>query len=368
MKTFVLGAGLSYSAGYPLSSELLCEIEMKQLRSPVAGEKEDWEEVQEWISENRDSIPGFQTDNPQQNLEYLLTYLDLCLMASDDRDDWILREIISEDTAPPQRSSLYEQFAQNSDDANPVKKIRKTIQRSLISFFNGKNRQDCGKENDFQRRFIHTFCANMLEPGDVTISFNYDSLVERSLIELNKWNPSDGYGFEVEFRKGIPPSDAPTAPQAKSEVTVLKLHGSVGWYLNNNQVFIDHRFLESLGVTGIEDCNEPKTVPYGDSPPSLIEPSFIKTIDKAPAYRQVWRRAREALEKADVIYIIGYSLPDADILARNLLAETIGNGENKNINIINPSRGRKRTFEALLGNCIVYTEISFEDWIEQMYA
>ncbi|HKZ56635.1 MAG TPA: hypothetical protein VJ024_02925, partial [Thermodesulfovibrionales bacterium] len=50
----------------------------------------------------------------------------------------------------------------------------------------------------------------------------------------------------------------------------------------------------------------------------IITPSFIKTF-KAMPLRMLWCRAHESILEASEIYIIGYSFPKADVMARQLL-------------------------------------------------
>ena len=370
MQVFVLGAGISYSAGYPLASELLVELDRRQSQSSTNWEKEDWKDVRDWISANRKSIPGFQTGKLDGNLEYLLTYLDLRLMAAEDRVNCIWRAMLSERTEL-EKATLNENFGQHFDDTRPVEKVRKTITNALVKYFKMKNDHDASGQNNSNRKFIRTFCKKKVEKGDVIVSFNYDSLVERSLMESNKWSPVDGYGFEIQFKAdpSIPTEHPQLIPTAQSETTVLKLHGSVGWYLKNNkEVFLHHLFLKRLGIDCIQDFKEPEILPDVNSFPSLIEPSFIKQTDEIPVYRKIWQKARGALAKADAIYIIGYSLPGADIMAKNLLVHSLGKKTDQTITVVNPDRAINGKFEDLLGVRIEHIPRYFENWIKSMYA
>lgn len=53
---------------------------------------------------------------------------------------------------------------------------------------------------------------------------------------------------------------------------------------------------------------------------SILPPGWHKRIDISP-YRQLWRKARLELEKCSSLAIIGYSLPETDLIAHALLAE-----------------------------------------------
>lgn len=70
--------------------------------------------------------------------------------------------------------------------------------------------------------------ADLVQGGDTVITFNYDSTVERVLLERNKWFPSDGYGERLVFQKDR--YDKTVVTFSDSPVRVLHLHGAVGWY------------------------------------------------------------------------------------------------------------------------------------------
>jgi len=55
---------------------------------------------------------------------------------------------------------------------------------------------------------------------------------------------------------------------------------------------------------------------------SILPPGWNKRIDRNP-YRRLWREARLKLEQCKTIIIVGYSLPEADLLAKALFAEVV---------------------------------------------
>jgi hypothetical protein len=55
---------------------------------------------------------------------------------------------------------------------------------------------------------------------------------------------------------------------------------------------------------------------------SVLPPGWNKRIDLNP-YKQFWRKARLRLQACKSLLIIGYSLPDTDLLARALFAEVV---------------------------------------------
>jgi len=90
--------------------------------------------------------------------------------------------------------SKYDSF---KADIGDYRHVRKTLLWAMEAFFLGGNDDDfktfrSTDANDLRnwsdlRRF-----GALLKPGDVVITFNYDSTVERVLHDLGKWAPSDG--------------------------------------------------------------------------------------------------------------------------------------------------------------------------------
>jgi hypothetical protein len=77
----------------------------------------------------------------------------------------------------------------------------------------------------------HDAIAQWLRKGDAVVSFNYDTLIDRSLRGRGSWFPDDGYGLRF-HRHGLRKGDGVTwraARETASDVTLLKPHGSMNW-------------------------------------------------------------------------------------------------------------------------------------------
>jgi len=173
--------------------------------------------------------------------------------------------------------------------------------------------------------------ARVLRQGDLVITFNYDLGVERALRGAGLWDIRTGYGFSVE------------AAEQPSLVGVLKLHGSTNWRallfggmtgffaggensLGNRPVLFFRPDLEYLGYSDFVDPRFAR-LDSAASLPAMIMPALPKTFHFATAYGEEWKefwdalwwRAERAIENADELVIIGYSLPIADERARAML-------------------------------------------------
>ena len=151
----------------------------------------------------------------------------------------------------------------------------------------------------------HDLISQSLSPFDSVISFNYDCVADVSMaLHCATWNPMKSYGFA--------PSDAHNAdywnPNSRSHrgrpTRLLKMHGSINWQ-------------QSAG--GIKLMQRPYTRQNADRKFFIVPPVLSKENWIIEELQSVWSEAVDALQRADSIIIIGYSLPDADALSSAML-------------------------------------------------
>lgn len=177
------------------------------------------------------------------------------------------------------------------------------------------------------RHLFHR-ALSFVEPGDVIITFNYDVLAEQALWKRKLWNPVDGYGLgqlgQIEEHEYL---DASNLPETK--VPVIKLHGSVNWLYRDD--FLNARKIE-ICTTSLKTSDplfeglevKAQHPPYESTyplPSHVVLPTFMKSFE----YRwelQLVRQAADAISGAKEIFILGYSLPEADAMA-NLIFDQI---------------------------------------------
>lgn len=145
------------------------------------------------------------------------------------------------------------------------------------------------------------------------VSFNYDLVLEKYLFEKKRWYPKDGYGFEISNL----PKINPDFQNVKSDFEILKLHGSLNWEVDK----IFHPIVELEWCDDnthyffpgylLEEKKRGFIYQGGVSSGGWLLPSWIKQFEYDELI-QVWRKASIALNDADQIYFIGYSLPRAD--------------------------------------------------------
>lgn len=165
--TYVLGAGASKDAGYPLASCMGRELSQWM---ETCGEHD---ETLLWM---RDRF-----EDPH-DMERVLTTMD----------DIVARN---------------ERSAESALIGNVYKPA---ITQSLRAWFL--------EIREKQEGSYRSFASQVIKPGDTVISFNYDDSLDRQLKSSGHWSLGDGYGFPVEgFEIG-------------SSVQLLKLHGSINWF------------------------------------------------------------------------------------------------------------------------------------------
>jgi len=287
MTTYVLGAGASLHAGYPLAGQL-------------GNELYDWipiDKPQYDVYRMRIDIVREQYGN-LADLERILTELEECPVGS-----------------PMSKLSVLE---------------RKYAEQALLIlipefFYDLRQRQ-----SPLYEQLAH----ERIKEGDVIITFNYDLACERALKNAGLWEISDGYGFQL-GTDAIPPS----------KVKVLKLHGSTNWWgpifggmrgfcqvgpnsLPFRPVILFKRDFEFFSYS--QEISDPLCA--GITMPAAIPALITLTRHKrfyvptssgghewAEFWTDIWAQADLALRSAEKIIVIGYSLPIADREARELL-------------------------------------------------
>lgn len=304
-RVFILGAGFSKPAGFPLATDLTTELADRFLR--VAGDDHEFsdfilgvQELHAWLSR---ASPGTRL-NVEEFFEYVALLIErqkldqhLCRVGRKDGDG-----------TPWAKIDQYESWLWH-------------LERDLLDVLSEHDQAaDLGPILRF---------AEHLRPGDVFITFNYDVLLERSLTEL-----------------GIPWSHGLDDHQ-EGMIPILKPHGSMDWIrqprsgersvqhttrifskVDENRAQPDrpkqdwhgedeydwelHRFLE------LPRCHE--FIANRD----IVQAEFAFGLaglgpSKAPStiagLGVVWKHARDALFNALDVTIIGFSFSPFDRLA-----------------------------------------------------
>jgi hypothetical protein len=283
MTVYVLGAGASRHAGYPLASQMAAELFAWMLTSANA----------DYCSAAKGLAERF---GPSPNIEDVITELRTRIrtLESGSEEDRLERTLLAH-----WRGSLVHAVREW------FREIHERPAPGYAAFANG-----------------------IVRPGDVVVTFNYDDSMERDLCHAGKWDIHRGYGF-------------PVGDGERSPTLLLKLHGSINWMASisggktsgtamvgsglslGSGPLIPQADLEYLGYEAIPGHR----FPGGGALPALIMPGRKKEFFFATSlglewtgfWDGLWAKARNALKSAEELVVCGFSLLPADERACDLI-------------------------------------------------
>jgi len=155
--------------------------------------------------------------------------------------------------------------------------------------------------------------AARLGAQDTLISLNYDTLLDSALARRG-WDPKTGYCLSGGGRK-VQWKPTPNAADSKmTRVSLLKLHGSVNWYVRGS--FSDlARVFESKATR----VTVPRRNGIAGHIRQIVPPIYGKFF-RHTQWQKLWQKAHTALCKAEFLVVIGCSLIDTDFHLRALLS------------------------------------------------
>jgi len=232
---------------------------------------------------------------------------------------------------------------------------------------------------------LHKKLADQLTNDDTVITLNYDLLMDTALQSKGKWMQDTGYG--IRFKSVIEGGKfVDVNSSAKSQIPYLKLHGSLNWLHGENpynwmrigshlplgqDIFllrkIDHKISsEPIDILGKYEYEENDL--YYDLVSLLIAPRADKPYGSFPeAFNVLWDIAKSAIETAEEIIIIGYSIPISDTRCQQLIGNATNNGRKPAFIIVNRSpsaiEGRLRR---IIGYSASSVYGSFEEYLQKV--
>jgi hypothetical protein len=390
VNVYVVGAGVSRAVGYPLGGELFDEIDKYVRGSGNLYDRfdyqKDWHGACKWFKGNKNSLIAEAYRKKQ--IEHLFTVLDLTSILNSENLGNIWKQSKRGGSHIAQAESVYKRFSRLTEKYRGYRQI---LLRALESYFEYKHHCDGNGAEKIGWLTLRKF-GEKLCPGDAVITFNYDSTLERALIQQKKWSPRDGYGFRLVFQKS-PRHEIPV-PFPASLITVLHLHGALGWYPRpvhrqdiawsedggvpedaltteplDTKVSLSPLFLDDLGISAVDRCLP--TQPSQERP-MILHPSFFKDYEfreegGSSPFTDLWRKAATALREADKILIVGYSLPSADSAVLTLL---LTNCDPAKVQIINNDLSASHRLRQLLTSTRApallasRSALSLQEWLD----
>jgi len=354
---FILGAGASRQCGAPLMSDFL-DVASDLLRSNAVQEmRVEFEKVFSAIGALQSVHSKAQLD--LNNIESIFTVLEL---------GRIIQRV-------PGLSS--------SDVVETIAALKKLIVKTLeVTMKFPTHGRYIGVPQPYEAfGKMLDYLSTEAFPVQTTavISFNYDIAADMAI-----------------YKAGLGPDYIIDNPaNRRSNVPLLKLHGSLNWATEKGGQTIRPLHLESYfrhyQYNGFGEERSSTRVPIGsqlveyftrfastdvETEPVIVPPTWNKA-DYHSALSDVWAAAAKHLSEAEQIFILGYSLPETDSFFRHLYAlGCVGSAPLRRIAVFNPdeSGATDKRFKALLGPGAVaryeYHPLTFQsaiDHIKQLF-
>lgn len=209
---------------------------------------------------------------------------------------------------------------------------RRIVAASCCTFLQGITTETARQK---ERWLPYQQWLGSLRQEDTIITFNYDLVVEllQPYVDMATWGVYVS-GVEESFED----KDANSLRRAKHLPTLLKLHGSVNWQIENEKTR-RASWTPAMLKSGIELA--------------IATPGDSKMQLAGGLFRKLWAEAEAALTAADEIIVIGFRFPASDAFPRDRILDAIGRNGNGLLKIevvLGPDQNAdlKRTL-ALLG-------------------
>ena len=319
-RIFILGAGFSKQAGFPLASELWGEVRSRARF--LQGRAEQFHTDLENYLEYRRACDGVEISADQVDFEDFMRVLDIeHFLGLRGSDTW-------------------------SRDGNEGTIVVKTLIGHILAELTPSTENMPALYLEFAKR---------LQPDDYVLTFNYDVLLERALEAVGKPYRLFTDRYESVHQYGA------ILDTSQQEVAVLKLHGSIDWFDRSSYAEGEHHHRQAglstgpnhpvfcttddLGVTKLLDGPRHSDDPLNQmyrvrnitalyqkhlmflATPWLLAPSTIKIL-YAEKLRDFWAGLGRAGILNFGLAIIGYSLPPQDEYARQVVYSLVTNYQN----------------------------------------
>lgn len=275
---FILGAGFSKAINpeYPTLKELSDAIE-KRYKTFANNNNANFNKAKSCIAQHYFSIPNSIRNNFENLLTYLHSNFPWKTSVEQNLDKALYHDILKQ---------LLEEFEMLPQQSNSkflaLGKFMHFKEATCLTFNYDLLLEDLLKRTTNEN--------NLIFSDDSFLDFAYKNYYKVHLENFNIGNY-----FDI---------------NNTSNVSVLKLHGSVNWIYKSNST--PDKILFNATTKNY-------SVPEGYSP-YIVPPVNDKTCFYNNAYlNQLWYKAKETLVMADNIYIIGYSFPKTDLSSEFLM-------------------------------------------------
>lgn len=190
-----------------------------------------------------------------------------------------------------------------------------------------------------------------LEDDDTVITLNYDTMMDSALVR-GGWDPTTGYGLAGGTNKVRWKPSASKYPPAITGVKLLKLHGSLNWWVRGGPSTLANVFSKKPVLITAPRVNEP-----GKMIRQIIPPIYGKVFSHSH-WRALWKAAFVALTEAEQLIVVGCSIVDTDYHLQALLRRVVKERKRRlgrlNVILVDRVRIRRRWRHVLKGAAAQY--------------
>jgi len=309
-RVFILGAGVSASAGIAVARDIL-RTSIVQLAESSDSEKA--ERVHKLLAY---LYPGF--DEELRNYPNIEDFLNLLEMA--------------------QKFNTEEFIASKAWSEERLEEVKQITIKAVTEYIWERMREK-GRQ-----KIVDEFVRLAMKPRDTIITFNWDLIIERSLENYPR-NPAFEYTYS---RK-----------RKSNAFSLLKPHGSIDWFRKSvvkklaPKTDTLHLDKELCVFPYFSRASSPKLL---DAVPTIVPPVAAKEFN-FEFLKRTWRGVYRAVSDATELYVIGYSLPKEDQFARLVLRRALryniikagrGDKEPVRLTVVNPDEAVGVTFSRLM--------------------
>ncbi len=206
-------------------------------------------------------------------------------------------------------------------------------------------------EANSKSKTLYDGLVSKLGPEDCLITLNYDTLLDSALVRSG-WDPNMGYGLrggarKVRWRMEKPPSSAQLR-----DVRLLKLHGSLNWYVRGS--FRDLSAVFQKKPSEVLIAERPRTNETNGFIRQIVPPIYGKFFGH-DHWQVLWDNAHKSLVEAEIVIVIGCSLIDSDFHLNGMIGHAVAvrkrrrNGL-KAVIIVNQTKTRRKWLRLLKGS------------------
>lgn len=236
-------------------------------------------------------------------------------------------------------------FAPNVYGQSPKHRLQASI-NNLFSVLEEENRPSKSIYKEFVKKILSrkNRCA-------VFISFNYDIMLDRALFNNSSWNPLEGYGYKFENTVIVQKSEKIQLKKAldANGAVLLKPHGSLCWRYETNLGYDTSKLFLTVDKNGspVQEKYYAKHVSKNwKNFLVLVTPPVTSKIFSQPILYETRMAVKKALQKADTVNIIGWSLPETDQDMMNVIQRIYDNvdlrvGQLKKLSIVDFTDDKK---------------------------